>query len=221
MHFASYYRWLVYRHLFALPQPAARLLDVGCDDGGFVAALPVVRRVALDRVPAALQRAHAAMRVCGDGLHLPFRDTLFDHVVLSDVIEHVEDDAVLVASVAHMVRPGGVLWLSTTAHRFQLFPPGITPRAEAAWGHVRKGYTPHHLLHLLGDQFTCEVVEWPELAFRHAYLLMWAAAKWLPGVARAIAALCFRLDSRLPHIQREQGHIYICATRRTLPPPTT
>ncbi len=142
MHFASHYRWLVYRHLFGDPAPAEMLLDLGSDDGGFVARIPARRSVAVDRAIDPLRGAPADLCICADGTRLPFHGAIFDHAVLSDVIEHVEDDEALVSSVTRHLKVGGTLWLSTTAREFTLVPRFITRRAERSWGHVRKGYTP-------------------------------------------------------------------------------
>ena len=213
MHFASHYRWSVYRHLFGSPPPADMLLDLGSDDGGFVARMPARLSVALDRALSPLRKAPADLRVCADGTQLPFRGAIFDHVVLSDVIEHVENDELLVSSVTRHLRQGGVLWLSTTASDFTLFPRSITPRAERSWGHVRKGYTPARLRRMIGDDFECRIVEWPEFVFRHLYALIWLCSKRFPGAARWMATICFAVDSRLPPIQPRSGHIYIYAVR--------
>lgn len=214
MHFASYYRWLVYRHLFGAPQPARTLLDVGCDDGGFVARIPAQTSVALDLNLQSLRTAPTSQKVCADGTRMPFRAATFDMVVLSDVIEHVADDQALVANAAGRVGAGGVLWLSTTAARFQLFPPLATPRAERSWGHVRKGYTPERLRELVGADFECDLVEWPEMAFRFLYILMWLCSKRAPRLAHTLARLCFALDSRLRFAQFRRGHLYLHAVRR-------
>jgi SAM-dependent methyltransferase len=213
MHFASYYRWLVYQHLFGAPRATSTLLDIGCDDGGFVARIPARTSVALDLNLASLRRAHTNQKVCADGTRMPFRDAVFDLVIVSDVIEHVEDDVALLAQATRHVRHGGTLWLSTTAAQFTLFPPQITARAERSWGHVRKGYVPERLVRQIGDGFDCELVEWPETIFRHIYVLLWLCAKWSPTLARGMAYLCFLLDQRWRSSQRKQGHLYVQAVR--------
>jgi hypothetical protein len=145
---------------------------------------------------------------------MPFPiSTVFAHVILSDVIEHVEDDHTLVAQATACVEPGGILWLSTTANQFQLFPTSITRRAERSWGHVRKGYTPSQITSLIGPAFDCEVVEWPEVVLRHSYMLLWACSKRMPALACRLAALCFQWDCRLRHVQQQHGHIYAQAMR--------
>lgn len=215
MHFASHYRWLVYQHLFGTPPSIGTLLDIGCDDGGFIERIPARTSVAIDLDLGSLRAAPARYRVCADGTHMPFREATFDLVVLSDVIEHVEDDRALVRNAIDRVGAGGTLWLSTTAARFALFPPQITGRAERSWGHVRKGYTPEQLGPLIDGDFDCELVEWPEIFFRHMYLLMWLCSRLLPALARAIASLCFFADYRLRHVQLGKGHLYLQALRRS------
>ncbi len=214
MHFASYYRWLVYQYLFGTPHAIGTLLDIGCDDGGFVARIPARTSVALDLNLSSLRRARTSQKVCADGTRMPFRDAVFDFVIVSDVIEHVEDDRALLAQAMRYVRQNGTLWLSTTAAQFTLFPPQITPRAERSWGHVRKGYTPAQIERLIGDDFDCTLVEWPETIFRHLYLLLWLCAKRLPALARGLAQICFLLDQRWRLGQRQHGHLYLQAVRR-------
>jgi SAM-dependent methyltransferase len=213
MHFAGYYRWLVYRHLFALPAPDATLLDIGTQDGSFLQQFAVQTSIVLDLRPDNLRHAPASGAVCADATRMPFRAVQFDHVIVSDVIEHVERDRALVANATACVRVGGTLWLSTTARQFRLFPGWITPYAERGWGHVRRGYTPQQIYDLVGSDFACELVEWPERVFRHLYMAMWISERWMPALARRIAAWCFACDSRLPRTNAQAGHLYACARR--------
>lgn len=215
MHFASRYRWLVYNNLFEQPPSSATLLDIGSDDGGFIERLPVQTSVAIDRSRDALRQSQASLSVCADGTHLPFRTAQFDYVILSDVIEHVPDDTALIANATERVKPSGTLWLSTTASAFQLFPTFLTARAEQSWGHVRKGYTSERLTQLIGDEFECRVIVWPEIVFRHSYLIMRCCALFSQRLAGALATLCFIIDRRLRSAQLQQGHIYIQAVRHT------
>lgn len=216
MHFASHYRWLVYRDRFSLPRPDLRLLDIGSDDGGFVARMSTQLSVGLDLSLERLREGRDGFVVCADGTQIPFEDACFDHVLLSDVIEHVEDDEALVREASRAVKPGGTFWLSTTAADFQLFPSSITARAERGWGHVRKGYKPQRLRSLIGDHFDCEIVEWPELVFRRMYLLLWACSKISSKFACLLTTLCFRADRKLLGVERTKGHLYACAVRHRL-----
>lgn len=70
-------------------------------------------------------------------------DRLFDLVCAFEVIEHVEDDAAVLASWVRRLRPGGRLLLSTPAHADRMGP------ADELAGHYRR-YDPPELAELLG-----------------------------------------------------------------------
>ena len=45
----------------------------------------------------------------GDGRALPFPDACFDKVIAAEVLEHVPDDAAVLAELARVLRPGGTM----------------------------------------------------------------------------------------------------------------
>jgi SAM-dependent methyltransferase len=51
--------------------------------------------------------------IIADGHSLPFRDGVFDAVVIQAVLEHVLDPSVVVAEIHRVLRPGGVVYAET------------------------------------------------------------------------------------------------------------
>ncbi|MBL0174426.1 MAG: class I SAM-dependent methyltransferase [Ignavibacteria bacterium] len=113
----------------------ADVLDLGAGVGGTSAAL--VRRgarvTAVDSDPKrvdALRALNGSFAVaCGDAGALEYPDARFDAVVLQDVIEHCDAPATVLREAARVLRPGGMLYLSTPS-RFSV----VNVLADPHWG---------------------------------------------------------------------------------------
>ncbi len=44
-----------------------------------------------------------------DATRLPFADNSFDHVITSEVLEHIQDDVAAIAEMVRVLKPGGIL----------------------------------------------------------------------------------------------------------------
>jgi ubiquinone/menaquinone biosynthesis C-methylase UbiE len=231
MHFASYYRWLVFSFLFAREGFAqnsvkkivdSRLLDIGCKDASFLQKLPFGCKVGIDYTatyfPKNIEKINL---VASDAASLPFKARSFTHVLLNDVIEHVKNDHQVINMIAHVLIPGGKLWISTPSSKYNVGPYFITNRFEQAWGHVRKGYSPDTILQMLSSDFvTHKLVIWPETSFRVMQLPNWLLSRISMGLARQITAICFQNDRKEYisgiHSDSPHGHLYISTNRRSL-----
>ena len=99
---------------------AGRILDVGSGSGAVTADLaevaPASRVVAIDADGAMAQRTRAVLPDIGvlraDGRRLPFPDASFDAAVCNLVLLWTPEPAALVAEMARVVRPGGVVLAS-------------------------------------------------------------------------------------------------------------
>jgi len=109
----------------------ARVLDVGCGDGalsGLLATHLQARVEGVDVVPLSidLARAEFAKRKLEgrfqvvDGYVYPFPDASFSAVVCSDVIEHVQKPADMLAEMWRVLAPGGVLVVTTPVRYTEL-----------------------------------------------------------------------------------------------------
>ena len=103
---------------------AGRVLDAGCGGGGtalslaeesaFAVGLDLEARFAGSGTRLAAEKSIANIAfVQGDGAGLPFRDAAFDFVFSHSVIEHVTSAPGYLRECHRVLRPGGVLYLST------------------------------------------------------------------------------------------------------------
>ena len=123
---------LVREHL-----PCEAFLDAGCGDGRYLAALAAelpARRAGLDIseriLETARRRVDADLRR-GNLETIPFADGEFDLVLCSQVIEHVLDADAAVAELARVLRPNGILIISTDNARNYVTRTINAPRTAA------------------------------------------------------------------------------------------
>jgi len=140
-----------------------RCLDVGGDNGVISYLLRGMggKWSSADLNP---QTVSAIRSLVGDevyllnGAVLPFSDATFDKVAIVDYLEHIHDDAGLVAELHRAMRPGGTLILNVPHLKrspLRAFRH-LIGQTDAKHGHVRPGYTPEAIRALLGDRFTVE-----------------------------------------------------------------
>jgi SAM-dependent methyltransferase len=125
-------------------RPDLRVLDLGCGEGRFTAEIAAAGAsgVGAEVAQAAIDRARARHpelefeRVEIDG-ELPFADGAFDLVWASEVIEHVSDTARWLSEVRRVLRPGGVLLITTPSHgRLRLALGGLERFSEPLGDHL-------------------------------------------------------------------------------------
>ncbi len=132
------------RHLLDEVRPGDRVLDLGCGDGAFTAAVAQAGAtpVGIEVARAALGRArtrHPALdfRLAPIDGPLPLEDCSFDLVWASEVIEHVADTARWLSEVRRVLVPRGRLLLTTPAHgRLRIALGGIERFSEPLGDHL-------------------------------------------------------------------------------------
>jgi ubiquinone/menaquinone biosynthesis C-methylase UbiE len=127
------------------PRPGDRVLEDGCGLGFYLHLLSrlsaaEVWGVEYDRarLSAALADEHAirARLVQGDATRLPLPDASFDKLILSEVLEHLEDDAEALSEAARVLKPGGVCAITVPHANYPpLWDPLNYGRERLGFGH--------------------------------------------------------------------------------------
>lgn len=100
-----------------------RILDVGCGNGYYLYLLNnlgiKVSLTAVDSDDNALKSAKEIVDgkniklLRADATKLPFKDSSFDKVLMSEVIEHIEDEKKALFEIRRVLKPNGLLILTT------------------------------------------------------------------------------------------------------------
>lgn len=206
--------------------PVDAYLDAGCGDGRFLAALPALgpvpaRIVGVDIAETILDTARRATEgvelvpelVRANLERLPLADAEFDLVVSIQVLEHVLDPAAAVRELARVLRPGGVLLLSTDNRRAFITRTLNGPRWLVAFV-LRKRNFRVRLRFPHGSFTRGELVD----LLREAGLEVERTRTFrfsLVGASARVQRTLNRIDSRLPDLG--VGDILVAVARRPLP----
>ncbi len=138
-----------------------RVLDLGCGEGATLCHLgepPGATGLDLfpEKIEFARQRLPACRFVVGSVYELPFENAAFDHVLVRDVIHHLDEPARLVEEAARVLPKGGRLdVLEPCRYNPLIFAHALAVRAER--GELRS--TPRFLKELLASRFEVLVTE--------------------------------------------------------------
>lgn len=151
-------RDLVARAFLPLGQ---RVLDVGCGEGATLVHLGAPEgAVGVDLFEPKLAYARAKLPGCrfvrASATDLPFDDASFDHVILRDVVHHLERPELLAFELRRVLEAGGRLDVLEPCRANPLvFLHALALPVER--GELRM--TPNHLRRLFAPQFSVERVE--------------------------------------------------------------
>jgi SAM-dependent methyltransferase len=141
---------------YMLNEPDIRTLDLGCGNG-FFTAMAVKRggtALGVSFDPGQIDRCNEFKPYLGvDPAKLEFRvmnavsilelEEKFDQILFLEVIEHIDRDTEVMTNIARLLKPGGVLQLTTPDIRWGLWTGSLDRFARG--GHCRLGYTAYRL----------------------------------------------------------------------------
>lgn len=137
-------------------------LDCGCGYGFTLRALLALtggrfvgldfQQIRLDEIREKFQDRSSLDLVRGSAMQLPFRDAMFDHIVCSEVLEHLVDDRAAARELCRIVKPGGNVVITVPSANFPVTwdPPNwilkrlsagrIQLRGERPWSGIWYGH---------------------------------------------------------------------------------
>jgi SAM-dependent methyltransferase len=183
-------------YLAGLIPQGAEVLDIGVGDGTFerIAVARGLRVHVIDPDAKAIERARTDLGLgerakIGTGTALPWPEASFDAVVLSEVLEHL-DDATLggtLAEATRVLRPGGSLIGTVPADEVLEQQSVVCPdcgRRFHRWGH-EQSFSQERLRSLLSETFDGAQV-------RRRWFVAWDQLNWkgwLQAAARKSLAI--------------------------------
>lgn len=131
-------------------KPGMTVFDCGTGRGFYLKLVdeicPGCRLVGLDYDEHVLEFAHShlaargALLSRGDIQHLPYRDASFDAVILSEVLEHLPDDAGALREIYRVMKPGAVLAVTVPHQHYSGWFDPLNRLMEGAFHHpIRRG----------------------------------------------------------------------------------
>ena len=193
-------------------------LDFGCADGGYDGEMLARGLDAISGVDVEETRIADAKRrnlrnadyTAFDGLRLPFSDASFDGSLMNEVFEHVADESRALSEVFRVLKPGGVLVLTSPnrmfpveGHNVTVFSKTICPAPLIPWLPERvtrnwtaaRNYWPRELeAHVRNAGFAIKELSfiWPVLE----------TYRWLPPKGVAWYQRHFRKWDLVPGLRR-------------------
>ena len=178
------------------------VLDIACGTGY---GGPILLEAGADRVigvdlsweslSLAKRELVSGLSLCqADGTRMPLRSASIDVATCLETLEHVGDASALVRELRRVLRPMGVLILSTP-NAFYTRPVNGKPRSPF---HVREFY-PDELTELLGQHFSNVLLLGQRTHPRYGISPYWQLPEYLPrSVWGRAQVLSWKLQNRLP-----------------------
>lgn len=132
------------------------ILDCGCGRGTYAHKFDGEQYVGLDVNVSSIKLAHffhpKSMFVVGDATKIPFKDLTFDHVICSEVLEHIPNDKDVFTELARVTSFSGKLVTSVPNIECEnVFVGWQRNLIDEGVGHFRRGYSSAEISKLIKD----------------------------------------------------------------------
>lgn len=132
------------------PKHDEKIIDLGCGTGYYLfllSNLPVkLNLTGFDSDKKALQEAKNNLSekikfMQGDLHKMPFKSSFFDKAVASEVLEHVENDALVLKEIFRILKPGGIFVISVPSKSYPFLWDPVNWVLERFFNtHIKTGF---------------------------------------------------------------------------------
>ena len=134
------------------PEAGDKVLDIGCGLGYFTQLLAKrgsVCGIDLDRESLEFAHKHCgASFLLSDALSLPFKNSTFDYILASEVIEHIPDEKIFLKELKRVTKKGATIVLTTPSLDGLLHVSNICHESGTEY-HYKEGYSKKELTEIL------------------------------------------------------------------------
>lgn len=169
----------------------ALVLDAGAGEGYYRAYFDQTKYQATDLCK--VEKAYGRITYISNLENIPIQDKAYDVVICTQVLEHLPNPQKVMGELYRVLKPGGLIWLST---------PLFFPEHEAPYDFYR--YTQFGLTHLLTTSgFEIQQIDWLEgyfgslafqcrVAFRSLPISPSEYGPWWLGILGSLSALLLK-----------------------------
>lgn len=97
------------------------ILEIGCNAGTYVKTFNTVHSIGVDIAESVLHKLHSAAPQLSlavmDAHDLGIKTNRFDHVLCSEVLEHLDEPRSAMSEIARVLKPGGFVLVTTPNYR--------------------------------------------------------------------------------------------------------
>ena len=149
------------------PKKTEKIIDLGCGTGYYLFLLSnlgvKLNLVGFDYDEKAIEEARDNLKkksidfIIGNLHRMPFEDKSFDKAVMSEVLEHVEEDVAVLKEVHRILKPNGVIVISVPSINYPFFWDPFNWVLQHSFNtHIKSGFfsglwSGHLRLYLLSD----------------------------------------------------------------------
>ena len=97
------------------------ILDLGCGPGRFLNIFRAKIVIGLERNKEKIKNIRKKLLINGDASNLPFKDSVFDGVLCTEVLEHIKNYKNTIYEINRVTKPKGKVLITTPNKKYEFY----------------------------------------------------------------------------------------------------